>query len=229
MSSFPDDVRLGVPGANQRVFFDDHAAARAYDRAIVDAGALGVQIVEIDMAPFYETARLLYEGPWVAERTIVVRRLLDSSPDSIHPVTRQIIAQGARQSAMDVFLALYRLEEMRRASEAVFRTVDALLLPTIPTVYTVERVLADPIKLNNGLGIYTNFVNLLDLCALALPSSMRDDGLPFGVTFIAPAGRDTYLASIGRAFHANSKLPLGALGIALPQLDSPAKGETALR
>jgi allophanate hydrolase len=233
MSSFPDNVRLGVPETGQRMFFDDHAAARTYDRAIACAGALGARIVEIDMAPFYETARLLYEGPWVAERTIVVRRLLDSSPDSIHPVTRQIIAQGARLSAVDAFLAFYRLEELRRASDAVFCTIDALLLPTAPTVYTVEQVLADPIRLNNRLGIYTNFVNLLDLCALALPSSMRDDGLPFGVTFIAPAGRDTYLASIGRAFHANSKLPLGALGITLPQLPdlpaAPVEGETALR
>jgi allophanate hydrolase len=233
MSSFPNGARLGVPETRQRVFFDDHAAATAYDRAIANAGALGAQIVEIDMAPFYETAQLLYEGPWVAERTIVVRRLLDSSPDSIHPVTRQIIAQGARPSAIDAFLAFYRLEELRRVSDAAFCTIDALLLPTIPTVYTVEQVLADPIRLNSRLGIYTNFVNLLDLCALALPSSIRDDGLPFGVTFIAPAGHDTYLASIGRAFHANAKLPLGALGTELPELPelpaAPVEIETALR
>ena len=130
-------------------------------------------------------------------------------------------------------MAFYRLEELRRVSDAVFCTIDALLLPTVPTVYTVEQVLADPIKLNSRLGIYTSFVNLLDLCALALPSSIREDGLPFGVTLIAPAGRDTYLASIGRAFHANAKLPLGALGIALPQLPdlpaAPVESDTTLR
>jgi allophanate hydrolase len=221
--SFPTSLRLGVPAAGQRVFFGDRAAADAYDRAIARAVVLGAQIVEIDMEPFYETARLLYEGPWVAERYIVLKSLMASSPESIFPVTREIIIQGARPSAVDVFAAFYRLEELRRISDAAFRTIGALLLPTAPTAYTVEQVQADPIRLNNRLGSYTNFVNLLDLCALAVPSSMRDDGVPFGVTLVAPGGHDAILASIGRAFHADSGLPLGALGLAqAPLAELPA-------
>ena len=114
LGSFPKGVRLGVPIAGQRLFFGDRTAAEAYDGAIARAAALGAQIVEIDIEPFYETARLLYEGPWVAERYIVLKSLLASSPDSIHPVTREIILKGARPSAVDTFAAFYELEELRR-------------------------------------------------------------------------------------------------------------------
>jgi allophanate hydrolase len=211
-------TRLGVPIAGQRVFFDDRASAVAYDRAIERAAALGLEITEIDIEPFYETARLLYEGPWVAERYIVIKSLLASSPESIHPVTREIIAPGARISAVDTFTALYKLEKLRRVRDVTFQSVDALLLPTAPTSYTVKQVLADPIQLNSRLGTYTNFVNLLDLCGLAVPASMRDDGIPFGVTLLAPGGQDGLVASIGRAFHADTGLPMGASGRPQPPL-----------
>jgi allophanate hydrolase len=229
---FPKDVRLGVPVADQRIFFGDRAGAGAYDEAVARAAALGAHIIEIDIEPFYETARLLYEGPWVAERYIVLKSLLASSPDSIHPVTKEVILKGARPSAVDTFAAFYELEALRRVRDAVFRTIDALILPTAPTVYTVEQVLADPIQLNNRLGTYTNFVNLLELCGLAVPASMRADGAPSGVTFLAPEGHDALLASIGRAFHADTGLPLGALGLPQPPLAAiaatPAAGEIAI-
>jgi allophanate hydrolase len=144
--------------------------------------------------------------------------VLASSPDAIHPVTREIVLQGARPSAADTFAAFYRLEELRRARDHIFRRIDALLLPTAPTAYTVEQVLADPIGLNSRLGTYTNFVNLLDLCGLAVPSSMRADGIPFGITLLAPGGQDALLASLGRVLHAESGLPLGALGKPQPPL-----------
>ena len=188
--AFAKGTRVGVPIAGQRVFFGDSASAAAFDRAIARAAALGLDIVEVDIEPFYETARLLYEGPWVAERYIVLKSLLASSPESIHPVTREIIVQGARPSAVDTFAAFYKLEELRRVRDVTFRSIDALLLPTAPTAYTVKQVLADPIQLNSRLGTYTNFVNLLDLCGLAVPASMRDDGIPFGVTLLAPGGHD---------------------------------------
>jgi allophanate hydrolase len=149
----------------------------------------------------------------VAERYLVARELLERQPDAIHPVTREIISQGAKPSAADAFAALYRLEELRRQSERTFREIDALLLPTAPTAYRVSEVLADPIALNDRLGTYTNFVNLLDLAALAVPAGMRSDGAPSGVTLIAPAGQDALLAGVGRTLHAASGLPLGALGI----------------
>ncbi len=162
------------------------------------------------MTPFYETARLLYERPWVAERYIVVKSLLTSQPDAIHPVTRQIISQGSRPTAVDAFTAFYQLEELRRARDDTFRRIDAMLLPTMPTAYTVEQVLADPIELNSRLGTYTNFVNLLDLCGLAVPAAMHADRTPFGVTLLAPSGQDALVASIGRVFHADTGLAPGA-------------------
>jgi allophanate hydrolase len=212
-------LRIGVPDTNQRMFFDDRMAATAYDGAVARCVKLGAQIATIDMAPFYEAARLLYDGPWVAERYLVVRQLLESNAIAVHPVTRDIIRRGAQPSAADAFAAFYRLEELRRASDRTFRKIDALLLPTAPTVYTVNQVLAEPIELNSRLGTYTNFVNLLDLCGLAVPAAIRDDGAPSGVTLVAPAGQDALLASIGRVLHAESKLPLGALGLPQPPLD----------
>ena len=162
--------------------------------------ASGATLVEFDLEPFYETARLLYEGPWVAERYLVIRDLLASSPDSIHPVTREITAPGARLTAADTFASLYRLQALRRTAERIFAGLDAMVLPTAPTAYSTAQVLANPIELNSRLGTYTNFVNLLDLCGLALPAAMRADGIPFGITLLAPAGHDASLASIGRVF-----------------------------
>jgi len=207
----PSGVRLGVPSAAQRVFFGDKSSATAYDAALTKLSELGANLIEIDMESFYETARLLYEGPWVAERYLAAKKLIDTAPESLHPVTRQIIAAGARVTAADAFTAFYRLEALRRARDRTFGAIDALALPTVPTIYTIEQVLAEPIVLNSRLGTYTNFVNLLDLCGLAVPASMRPDGTPFGITLLAPAGADALLASIGREFHRCSGLPLGAL------------------
>jgi allophanate hydrolase len=224
-------IRLGVPLPGQRLFFGDKSSATAYDAALARFTRLGAVIVEIDIEPFYETARLLYEGPWVAERYITARKLIASSPQSMHPVTRQIILAGAHPSAVDAFAAFYELEELRRVRDHTFLAIDALVLPTVPTVYTIEQVHADPIGLNSRLGTYTNFVNLLDLCALAVPAAMHADGTPFGITLLAQAGQDAALAAIGRVFHADTKLPLGATGEPQPPLATPslpAKHEIAV-
>jgi allophanate hydrolase len=218
MTAFPRPLRLGIPCSGQLIFFGDRASERAYGEALARWTGLGARLVEFDLEPFYETARLLYEGPWVAERYLVVRDLLASAPDSIHPVTREIIAAGARRSAAETFAALYRLQALRRTAERAFNQIDALVLPTAPTVYTTAQVLADPIELNSRLGTYTNFVNLLDLCGLALPAAMRPDGIPFGITLLAPAGHDALLASIGRVFHADTQLKIGAKGMMQPPL-----------
>ncbi len=212
----PREVKLGVPARGQRPFFGDRVFEASYDAALERLRKLGCTIAEIDMAPFYETARLLYEGPWVAERTIAVGDLLQSNPEALHPVTREIVAGGTKPTAIDAFKAFYKLEELRRVCEHTFRTVDALALPTAPTAYTVEQVLADPIRLNSRLGTYTNFVNLLDLSGLALPAAIND-GVPFGITLLAPGGEDARLAEIGRVFHADTKLPLGALRAPQPE------------
>jgi allophanate hydrolase len=210
MTEFPLHPRLGVPREAQLIFFGDKAAEAAYGEALKRWIALGATLVEFDLDPFYETARLLYEGPWVAERYLVIRDLLASSPEAIHPVTREITVAGARLSAADAFAALYRLQALRQVADRAFAGIDALVLPTAPTAYTTAQVLANPIELNSRLGTYTNFVNLLDLCGLALPAAIRADNIPFGITLLAPAGHDAQLASIGRVFHAGSGLPMGA-------------------
>jgi allophanate hydrolase len=215
MTAFPANLRLGVPRSGQLIFFGDKASEKAYRDALQRWTALGATLVEFDLEPFYETARLLYEGPWVAERYLVIRDLLASSPESIHPVTREITIAGARLSAADTFSALYRLQALRKVSERAFAGIDALVLPTAPTVYSTAQVLANPVELNSRLGTYTNFVNLLDLCGLALPAAIRPDDIPFGITLLAPAGQDAHLAGIGRVFHADTKLNMG--GRSLPQ------------
>jgi allophanate hydrolase len=218
MTAFPSPLRLGIPRKGQLIFFGDRASEQAYGEALARWSSLGATLVEFDLEPFYETARLLYEGPWVAERYLVIRNMLASSPDSIHPVTREITAAGARLTAAETFAALYRLQSLRRIAERAFNNIDALVLPTAPTVYSTAQVLANPIELNSRLGTYTNFVNLLDLCGLALPAAMRPDGIPFGITLLAPAGQDALLASIGRVFHADTRLTIGAKGLMQPPL-----------
>jgi allophanate hydrolase len=218
MQAFAGQLRLGVPRQGQLIFFGDKAAEKAYGDAVARWTALGATLVECDLEPFYETARLLYEGPWVAERYLVIRNLLASSPDAIHPVTREITAAGSRLTAADTFAALYRLQALRRIAGRAFANIDALVLPTAPTAYSTAQVLANPIELNSRLGTYTNFVNLLDLCGLALPASIRPDDIPFGITLLAPAGHDAQLASIGRVFHADTKLVMGSRSVPQPPL-----------
>ena len=227
----PPGVRLGVPLPDQRIFFGDRRAAVDYARALDRLAGLGAAIVEIDMTPFYETARLLYEGPWLAERYAAIRDFITASPQSLHPVTRDIILAGGRPSAADAFAAFYQLERTRRIVERTFTEVDALALPTAPALYTVDEVLADPVALNTRLGTYTNFVNLLDLCGLSVPAALREHGAsgdragddapgvtPFGITLLAPGGNDGLLAAIGRRFHAEVALPMGALQRKQPAL-----------
>ena len=218
LGPFPGALRLGVPHDGQLIFFGDKAQEAAYQASLERWRSLGATLVSFDLEPFYETARLLYEGPWVTERYLVIRNLLASSPDAIHPVTREITIPGSRLSAADTFSALYRLQTLRRTAEHAFAAIDALVLPTAPTAYTTAQVLANPIELNSRLGTYTNFVNLLDLCGLALPSAIRSDEIPFGITLLAPAGQDAFLASIGRVFQAQTKPTLGAKGVAMPLL-----------
>ena len=218
VTHFPANLRLGVPRAGQLIFFGDKAAEQAYGEALKRWATLGAALVEFDLEPFYETARLLYEGPWVAERYLVIRDLLASSPDAIHPVTREITLAGQRLSAADTFAAFYRLQGLRKIAERAFDGIDALVLPTAPTAYSTAQVLANPIELNSRLGTYTNFVNLLDLCGLALPAAIRSDDIPFGITLLAPAGQDAQLTSIGRIFHADTGLKMGARALPQPPL-----------
>lgn len=212
----PPKLRVGVPRAVDRVSFGDRESEGAFLRALARLSALGAEIVEVEMEPFFETARLLYDGPWVAERYAAVGGFLESRPASFHPVVRSIIEQGRSLSAVDTFRGLYRLAELKARVREAMAGLDALVVPTMPTVYTLAQIDADPVRLNSNLGIYTNFVNLLDMCGLAVPSEIRRDGAPFGVTLLAPAGRDAHLAAIGAVFHAESGLTMGATGRPVP-------------
>ena len=226
----PDTLRIGVPATADLVFDGDALAAAAFEQALARLAALGATVQRIDMTPFRETAELLYSGPWVAERLAAVAEFLATKPQAFHPVTRQIIESGARFSAVDTFRALYRLEELRGRAAAVWQGCDALMVPTSPTIYTLEQVAEQPIARNSTLGTYTNFVNLLDLCALAVPNGMRADGLPTGVTFIAPAGGEAMLGRLGSAFHRLAGGNLGASGIRLAAAPAgpPAADEGAV-
>lgn len=211
-------LRVGIPTAGSREFFGDAAAEAAFTADCASLSALGVTLVEVDLEPFYAVARLLYEGPWVAERYAALRHLIETTPEVIHPVTRGIIENARKFDAPQVFEALYRLADLKRATEPVWEMIDLMLVPTLPRPYTIEQVLADPVRLNSNLGTYTNFVNLLDLCALAVPSSARADGLPASVTLIAPTGQDARLVGLGRHIQAGSGLPMGGTGKHLPAL-----------
>ncbi len=230
----PPRFRLGVPRRVDRDFDHDASAENGFDVALDRAETLGAEIVPLDMAPFYKTAQLLYDGPWVAERWLAIKDLLERDPGSILAVTRQVIAGRPPASAADAFAARYRLAELGLAARAAIEGVHAMMVPTAPRAVTLAEIAAHPIGLNSMLGRYTNFVNLLDLCALAVPATVAEDGLPSGVTFIAPAGQDAALADLGRAFHAASALPLGATGLtqppraALPARPAPGTVEVAV-
>ncbi|MFG1344953.1 allophanate hydrolase [Xanthobacter autotrophicus DSM 431] len=218
LSAPPAAPVLGVLRPDQREFFGDADAAAAYREALARFSAMGAVLKEIDFSPFAETARLLYEGPWVAERWIAAEKLLTTDPDAVHPVTRAITEPGGKASAADAFRAMYRLKELRAKATPVWADIDALLLPTAPTAYTVDEVLADPVRLNSRNGTYTNFVNLMDLCGIAVPATVAHSGVPYGITLLAPAGKDAEMASLGRAFVEQASLPLGGSKGPAPEL-----------
>jgi len=203
----PAKPRVGIPRADQLEFFGDEGAAALYDKAVTHWRSLGADLVETDISCLLEAARLLYEGPWVAERYAAIRGLIEQRPESLHPVTRQIIGAASSLGAVDAFESLYCLEEYKRRAGELFSTVDFLLLPTTPTVYRVDEVLADPLRLNGRLGHYTNFMNLLDLCGIALPAGLLPNGLPWGVTLAAPAFHDDRLLRYGARFLGEAQPP----------------------
>jgi allophanate hydrolase len=205
----PSTLRMGVPRADQSEFFGDAEYARLFEEACERARASGADVVPIDFSALFEAARLLYEGPWVAERYAAVEEFIQQHPDALYPVTARIIAQGNQASAVSAFKSQYRLKALQRSAQQVWKQADVLMVPSAGTIYRIDQVDADPIALNSNLGRYTNFVNLLDMSALAIPAGFRGDGLPFGITLIAPAARDYALADLGSKLHEAAGLPLG--------------------
>ncbi len=198
--------RIGVPRRDQRVFFGDTHAEYLYDRALSVLAGQG-ELVEIDITPLIEAARLLYGGPWVAERTAAIESLLGNNPEAIDPVVRDVIAPGTAMLATELWNGIYRLAELQRHAEEMWGKVDALAFPTTGTTYRVAELAAAPIALNSNLGLYTNFVNLLDMAALAVPAGMRDNGTGFGITLIGPAHSDLALIALAETYLKAADLP----------------------
>lgn len=207
--------RFGLPRPDQLDFDGDTAAAAAFARAAADLEACGGTAVTVDYAPFREAARLLYDGPWLTERRLAIGDFLDHRPDAVLPVVREIVATADRFTAADAFAAEYRLRALRRALEPLWQQIDCLLTPTLPTAYLRAAVLADPVALNTRLGHYTNHMNLLDLCAVAVPAGFLPSGLPFGVTLQGPAGHDHALLVLADRLHRARNLTVGAAGLTL--------------
>ncbi|KTF69257.1 allophanate hydrolase [Sphingomonas sp. HT-1] len=207
--------RIGVPRAEQCRWFGDIESEYLYRTALA---GLDAELVEIDLAPLDEAARLLYDGPWVAERTAALQGLLLDNPDAIHPVVREIVEGGFGYSAIDAFNGAYRLAELARIAEAMWEKVDLIALPTAPTSYRVAEMLEAPIALNASLGAYTNFVNLLDMAAIAVPAGSYASGVGFGVTLMGPAGTDRALIDAANAFFPAPASP--------PPLDLEGRMET---
>jgi allophanate hydrolase len=218
--------RFAVPRISQLEFFGNAAYAKLFDEAVERLGTLGGEFVEVDIEPLLSTARLLYEGPWVAERYLAAESLLVSQPDAMLEVTRQIISGGAQPKALDAFRAQYRLKDLTRAAQPLWQAADVLLLPTAATHYQISEEVADPIRLNSTLGRYTNFVNLMDLSAVAVPAGFTPNGLPFGVSLIAPAWSDADLLALGARAHRAAVSTLGATTLPLPAIEaSPAAAD----
>ncbi|OAH97765.1 allophanate hydrolase [Methylomonas methanica] len=196
---FAGRFRCGVPKPEQLQFFGDDAAESLFAEAVAQMQAQGGSMVEVDIQPLLEAAALLYAGPWLAERYLVAGELMQTNnPDALFPVTRDILAKASDLSAADAWRAFYRLQDLKRQSEAIWQQVDVLVTPTTGTIYPIAAVEASPVELNSRLGYYTNFMNLLDLSAIALPAGFRTNGLPFGITLCAPAFADRALLALAK-------------------------------
>ncbi|BEU99601.1 allophanate hydrolase [Novosphingobium olei] len=198
--------RIGVPRHDQRAFMGDIDSEYFYDRALKAFGAFA-EIIEIDYAPLQEAAQLLYGGPWVAERTASLETLLRNDPDALDPTVREVVAPGLEIGAVELFNGIYRLAELKRHADLLWEDIDLMVFPTTGATYRVAELNAAPITLNSALGYYTNFVNLLDMAAIAVPAGTRANATGFGVTLIGPADTDRALIEAAEAYLAQAQLP----------------------
>ena len=211
--------RIGVPQRAQRVFFGDLESEYFYDRALATLGR-NAEIVEIDIAPLLEAAQLLYGGPWVAERTAALAQILAENPDAIDPTVRAVVEPGLTMTAVELFNGIYRMAALKRHADELWDGIDLLAFPTVGTTYRVAELQAAPIVLNSNFGLYTNFVNLLDMAAVAIPGGVRANATGFGISLIGPADSDLALLDIADTYLAAADLP------ALPPLDLEGRMQT---
>ncbi|MGQ3048244.1 MAG: allophanate hydrolase [Niveispirillum sp.] len=198
--------RFGVLTGAEKEFLGDHAAAALYDASVERLMSLGGTAVPFDYKPLRECAHLLYGGPWVAERLAAIEEFFEGQADAMDPTVRAIIAGAEGKTAVEAFVGQYSLAFYTQEIARIWSELDLLLLPTTPTIYSVADMLADPVRLNSNLGRYTNFVNLLDCAAVAVPAGFRPNGLPFGVTLIGPAFTDHGLAVLASRLHGKGEI-----------------------
>lgn len=218
MRGAPPHFRFGVPAGDALRFFGDTEAEALYRTGLARLESIGGTRVDVDFAPFEETQRILYDGPWIAERALTLDPIVARHRESLHPVTRTILESAKSYSAVDTFRAIHRIAELKCATRPTWDSIDVLVVPSTPTIYTKAEIAADPIALNARLGIYTNFANLMGLSAVAVPNGFRPDGLPQGITILALPFQETRVAAIGAAFHRASDMPLGGTGNRLAAL-----------
>lgn len=220
----PRPFRFGVPRAADLAFFGCAEGPALFAATARRLEAIGGEAVEIDFGPFLDAARLLYEGPWVAERYTVAGPLIEREPEAVLPVIREVLAAAPRASALDAFRAQYRLQELKALADAVLEPLDCVLTPTIGRPYTLGELAAEPVRRNSELGYYTNFMNLLDYAAVAVPGAFMANGLPWGVTLFGRAFTDQYLLGIADALQRHHGLPLtGAHALAQEVPATPAR------
>ncbi|WP_431703260.1 allophanate hydrolase [Pseudomonas sp. BR20] len=220
-------IKLAIPQALE--FFGDTQNQAVFEHAVEHFKALGAVITPVDFTAFKELADQLYFGPWVAERTVALESMLENQPEAINPVVRGIVENGRQYSACDAYKAEYLRAELSRRINDSLAGFDALLVPTSPTLRTLAEMAEEPVRYNSQFGYYTNFTNLADLSALALPAGLRADGLPSGITLLAPAWHDTALAHLGKRWQASLELPLGATQRSLPAPSAPAQAPGCVR
>ncbi|MCW2878177.1 MAG: gatA [Sphaerisporangium sp.] len=213
-------LRIGVP--RHLEFFGDAAAASAFAEATERLAGLGHRLVPVDLDPFLAAGRLLYDGPWIAERLAAIGDFAARNPDQVHPVTRKVLSNGTGLSAVDAFEGLYRLRALRAETRQAWASMDALAVPTVPTTYTVAEMLDSPIDRNTVLGHYTTFTNLLDLAGVAVPAGTTATGRPHGITLLGPAGSDELLAGLAAPFHARTGGPAVSTAPALERTSDTA-------
>lgn len=215
----PRPFRFGVPRAEDLQFFGCTEGPRLFKAAIDHLTALGGEAVTVDLSPFLEAARLLYEGPWVAERYSVAGQLMEEHPDAVLPVIRDVLAKAPQVSGVDTFRAQYRLQALKAACDRALEGLECVVTPSIGRPVTLAELAAEPVLRNSELGYYTNFVNLLDYAAVAVPSAFMGNGLPWGVTLFGRAFTDQYLLSLADAMQRQTALPL--IGGESPRLTVP--------
>ena len=201
--------KFGVPNAGTLEWFNDWLNAEMYQKAVEALVKLGGEPVEFDLKPFLAVAQMLYKGPWVAERYAAIADFIERHAAEMEPTVAKIILGAKNYSAVDAFSAMYKLEELRTQTEAVWESFDVMVLPTAPRAYTIDEIAEAPIERNSHLGHYTNFVNLLDLSAVAVPAGFRADGLPFGVSLIGEAFKDASLLVLADRLHRELGTTLG--------------------